>query len=68
MQKKPLNNLFPVFLKLEKLNLLVVGGGAIALEKLTAIRDNSPSTTIKLIASTISEEIKILAKDLPKIQ
>lgn len=68
MQKKPQNNLFPVFLKLEKLNLLVVGGGAIALEKLTAIRDNSPSTTIKLIAITISEEIKILANDLPNIQ
>lgn len=44
------NNLFPVFLKLENLRLLIVGGGKIALEKLHAVLQNSPSTVITMVA------------------
>lgn len=60
--EKNRNNLFPVFLKLEQLHVLIVGGGAIALEKLTAIINNSPNTKITLVAETISDEIKELIK------
>lgn len=56
------NNLFPVFLKLENLNVLLVGGGVIAHEKLTAILNNSPQTKIKLVAESISEEVKQLVR------
>ena len=31
------NNLFPVFLKLEELDTLIVGGGNVGLEKLNAL-------------------------------
>lgn len=62
------NKLFPVFLKLENLPVLIVGGGTIALEKLTAILENSPQTEIRLVAITISEVIKNLAVNLPNIQ
>jgi|688.fasta_scaffold00450_19 hypothetical protein len=55
------NNLFPVFLKLENLNVLLVGGGVIAHEKLSAILNNSPQTKVKLVAESISEEIRQLA-------
>ncbi len=55
------NNLFPVFLKLEQLNVLIVGGGAVGLEKLNAVLQNSPSTSIKLVGITINQEIKELA-------
>ncbi|MBS1598694.1 MAG: TSUP family transporter [Bacteroidetes bacterium] len=55
------NNLFPVFLKLENLRLLIVGGGHVGLEKLTAVLQNAPKTSIKLVAETISTEIKSLA-------
>jgi siroheme synthase-like protein len=55
------NNLFPVFLKLEQLSVLVVGGGNIAHEKLQAILSNSPQTQVLLVAKTISEEIHELA-------
>ncbi len=44
------NNLFPVFLKLENLRLLIIGGGNVALEKLHAVLQNSPSTQIKIVA------------------
>jgi len=52
-----------VFLKLENLNVLLVGGGAIAHEKLSAILNNSPETKVKLVAESISDEIKQLAAE-----
>lgn len=54
------NHLFPVFMKLEKLNVLVVGGGYVALEKLTAILHNAPQTRVTVIGITIQDGIKEL--------
>lgn len=56
------NALFPVFLKLESLRLLIVGGGYVGMEKLQAVLNNAPATHITLVAETISEEITRLAK------
>ncbi|MBL0355593.1 MAG: TSUP family transporter [Chitinophagaceae bacterium] len=56
------NQLFPVFLKLERLSVLIVGGGYVGNEKLTALLLNSPEATVKLVATTISEEIKQFSK------
>ena len=64
---KDTNQLFPVFLKLEKLQLLMVGGGYVGMEKLGAVLNNSPEANIKLVATTISDEIKLLAKNYPKL-
>ena len=61
------NNLFPVFLQLENLQLLIVGGGFIGMEKLTAVLSNSPATAITLVAVSISDEIKTLAKQYSSI-
>jgi len=55
------NNLFPVFLKLESLDTLILGGGHVGLEKLTAILKNSPNAKVSLVARTIQEPIKELA-------
>ncbi|MEJ7671665.1 MAG: NAD(P)-dependent oxidoreductase [Chitinophagaceae bacterium] len=49
------NNLFPVFLKLENLRLLIVGGGKVALEKLNAVLQNSPGTQITMVAIEFNE-------------
>jgi siroheme synthase-like protein len=57
------NNLFPVFLKLENFRVLIVGGGKVALEKITAILNNSPLTKVTLIATHVSEEIKKIASE-----
>ena len=57
---KEVNNLFPVFLKLEQMRLLIVGGGNIGLEKLTTVLQNSPSTTIRLVGITINDQIRKL--------
>ena len=58
---KETNNLFPVFLKLEQLRLLIVGGGNVGLEKLNAVLHNSPATTIKIVALQINEAIRAIA-------
>lgn len=55
------NRLFPVFLKLEQLNVLLVGGGYVGLEKLTALLQNAPDARIYLVATSISDDIKKLA-------
>ncbi|MBS1934640.1 MAG: TSUP family transporter [Bacteroidetes bacterium] len=61
------NNLFPVFLKLENLRLLIIGGGNVGLEKLSAVLQNAPATHTRLVATNISEEIKTLARDYDNV-
>lgn len=61
------NHLFPVFMKLEHLSVLLVGGGNVALEKLTAILGNAPHTKVTIIAIQVSEAIKELAFEFNQI-
>lgn len=56
------NNLFPVFLKLEALSTLIVGGGHVGLEKLSAVLKNSPLANVTLVGRSIGESIKELAQ------
>ncbi|AWU44009.1 bifunctional precorrin-2 dehydrogenase/sirohydrochlorin ferrochelatase [Blattabacterium sp. (Cryptocercus kyebangensis)] len=60
--KKENNRLFPIFLKLEKLSLLIIGGGKTALEKLNTVLRNNPDTKINLIASHIDQRFYELSK------
>ena len=62
------NTLFPAFIKLETLRLLIIGGGNVGLEKLNAVLQNSPGTAITLVATAIQEKIKLLAADHPGIR
>ncbi len=55
------NTLFPVFLKPDKLNTLLVGGGYVAMEKLEAVFGNSPKANVKIIGREVSAEIKEFA-------
>ena len=64
---KETNKLFPIFLKLEELNVLVVGGGKVGLEKLNAIINNSPATPVTVVASNISKKIKKLVEKYPNV-
>lgn len=56
-----MNHLFPVFIKLERLRLTIVGGGNVCLEKLQAVLQNSPATTITVVARSIAEPVRELA-------
>ena len=62
------NTLYPVFLKLHELNLLIIGGGPVGLEKATFILKNSPDANITLIGEIINPELYVLANDFPKLK
>jgi siroheme synthase-like protein len=54
------NQLFPVFLKLNNLHTVLVGGGNVGLEKLTAILNNSNHARVTVIARDFLPEIHAL--------
>jgi len=54
------NQLYPVFLKLDQLELLLVGGGNVGLEKLHSLLANSPSAKVSIVAAEVKDEIKKL--------
>ena len=62
------NRLFPVFLKLEELSVLVIGGGNVGLEKLWAIVSNAPSSVVRLIALEIHPAIRELAGNYSNVE
>ncbi len=68
VNKTEKNELFPVFLKLNEIKVLVVGGGKVALEKLTAVLTNSPRTDVTLVTETIIDELKEYVTLFPNVQ
>lgn len=52
------NHLFPVFLKLSELRVLVVGAGNVGLEKLSAILHNAPAAKVTVVATAIGEGVR----------
>ncbi len=62
------NNLFPVFLKLESLEMLIVGGGNVGLEKLSAVLKNSPTAKVTLVGRNIQKAIWQLAIEYPQVK
>lgn len=67
MTQKTQNTLFPIFLKLENLPLLIVGGGKVGLEKLEAVLQNSPATDVRMVSYTFLPEIVELVRDFPNV-
>jgi precorrin-2 dehydrogenase/sirohydrochlorin ferrochelatase len=55
------NNLFPVFLKIINLDILLVGAGYVGAEKLTALLTNCPDANITVVAGYISDAVAGLA-------
>lgn len=68
VMQHPENKLFPVFLKAEQLHFLVIGGGAVALEKLRALLTQSPDSRVSLVAETISEECRKYVAKFPSVE
>ncbi|MEN9447469.1 MAG: hypothetical protein RJA25_759 [Bacteroidota bacterium] len=53
-----MNTLYPIFLKTENFNILIIGGGKVALEKITFLLKSSPNASVTIVANEFSEEIK----------
>ncbi len=56
------NELYPIFLKVHQLNVLIVGGGNVAFEKLGFLLKSSPNAKVTLLAKEFDAELLILAK------
>lgn len=53
-----MNTLFPIYVKMDQIRTLVVGGGPVGLEKLEAIFRNSPQARVHIVAEQAGEELK----------
>ena len=61
------NQLFPVFLKLNTLRVLLVGAGNVGLEKLSSLISNSPACKISIVAEEVSAGVRAVALDYDNI-
>ena len=55
------NNLYPVFLKVRNLEVLIVGGGNVAEEKLTFLLKSSPDAKVTMVSPMFREDTIALA-------
>lgn len=62
------NTLFPVFLKLEELDTLLVGAGKVGLEKLQAMLTNAPLARIDIVATEACDEVRRLVAAIPTLR
>ena len=57
------NELYPIFLKVSQLNVLIVGGGTVALEKLTFLLKSSPNAKVLVVSKEFDENLlKLIAE------
>ena len=63
------NPLYPVFLKLQNLRMLVVGAGEVGYEKLFFILKSSPDANITVVAPWVSPELEeLLSSGIYKVE
>ena len=56
------NNLYPIFIKMHSINTLIIGGGYVALEKLTFLLKSSPNAKVTMVANFFRPDVITLAK------
>lgn len=59
------NQLYPVFFRLDKLKMLIVGAGEVGEEKLHFILKSSPNANITIVAPWAKPEVEELIKKFP---
>ncbi len=61
------NHLFPIFLKLDQLQVLVVGGGNVGCEKVGAILNNCPNARVTVVATWFAPELAGIVEGFPNV-
>ena len=57
------NELYPIFLKVSRLNILIVGGGTVALEKLSFLLKSSPNANVLVVSKDFDLELLELIRE-----
>ncbi|TJZ63468.1 bifunctional precorrin-2 dehydrogenase/sirohydrochlorin ferrochelatase [Sphingobacterium olei] len=63
-----MNELFPIYVKLDQIQTLVVGAGPVGLEKLEALIGNSPKANIHVVAKEIIPEFERFIADKTNVR
>ena len=58
-----MNDLYPIFIKPENISILIVGGGFVALEKLTFLFKSSPQAIVTLVSPMVRDETMAFIAD-----
>lgn len=67
-QEQERNELYPIFLKLHNLSVLIVGGGNVGLEKLSFLLKSSPNAKVEVVAPRFIDELVTLAEKHPAVK
>ena len=57
----PMNHLYPIFLKVHELNVLLIGGGNVGTEKLSFLLKSSPEAQVTVVAKEFNADFLELA-------
>ncbi len=63
-----MNQLFPIYIKLDQIETLLVGAGPVGLEKIQAIISNSPNANVMVVAEDVSSDFSEFVKDKENIK
>lgn len=63
-----MNTLFPIYIKMNQIQTLLVGAGPVGLEKLEAIFRNSPEAKVVIVAEDVIPELRSFIADKPTIK
>jgi siroheme synthase-like protein len=63
-----MNTLYPIFLKLHQLKVLIVGAGEVGCEKLTFMLKSSPDARITVVAKEVLPPVEDLLRQYPDVQ
>lgn len=63
-----MNTLFPIYVKMNQVQTLLVGAGPVALEKLEAIFRNSPAAKVKIVAQEVIDELRVFIADKSTVE
>lgn len=63
-----MNQLFPIFVKLNQIHILLVGGGKVALEKFQALISNDETLNLTIVAKEITPPFEELLQGYPQVK
>lgn len=62
------NELYPLFLKVNQINVLIIGGGNVGLEKLSFMLKSSPNANVEVLSISFNDDLIELVSKHPSVK
>lgn len=62
------NELYPIFLKVNQINILIIGGGNVGLEKLSFMLKSSPNANVEVLSISFHDDLIKLVSKHPSVK